>query len=99
VLAYLARYTHRVAIANSGSLLGASVVTMIAAGWYSQRLLARGTSGRLARGVLGGGCAALGGAALAIMPYFPGFSVRIALTTTRGGVAIGHIRDQQCHCR
>jgi MFS family permease len=65
---------------------GASVIAMIAAGWYSQRLLARGTSSRLARGVLGGGCVALGGAALAIMPYFPGVPVKIALTTL--GVAL-----------
>src|SRR5580658_9267282 len=60
---------------------GASAVAMIAAGWYSQRLLARGASSRLARGVLGGGCVALGGAALAIMPYFSGVAVKIALTT------------------
>ena len=34
---------------------GASVVVVIAAGWYSQRLLARGVSSRVARGILGGG--------------------------------------------
>jgi MFS transporter, ACS family, D-galactonate transporter len=60
---------------------GASVVAMIAAGWYSQRLLARGLSSRLARGILGGGCVALGGVALALMPYLPGIPVKIALTT------------------
>jgi MFS transporter, ACS family, D-galactonate transporter len=60
---------------------GASVVAMIAAGWYSQRLLARGLSSRVARGFLGGGCVALGGAALTLMPYVPGISVKIALTT------------------
>jgi ACS family D-galactonate transporter-like MFS transporter len=65
---------------------GASAVAMIAAGWYSQRLLTRGTPSRLARGVLGGGCVALGGAALALMPYFPGIPVKIALTTL--GVAL-----------
>ena len=42
------------------------------AGWYSQRLLARGVSSRVARGILGGGCVALGGAALTLMPFVPG---------------------------
>jgi MFS transporter, ACS family, D-galactonate transporter len=60
---------------------GASVVAMIAAGWYSQRLLARGVPSRVARGILGGGCVALGGAVLVLMPYVPGISVKIALTT------------------
>jgi len=65
---------------------GASVVLVIAAGWGSQRLLARGVSSRVARGVLGGACVALGGAALAIMPYVPSASAKIALTTI--GVAL-----------
>jgi ACS family D-galactonate transporter-like MFS transporter len=65
-----------------GSLpAGASVVAMIAAGWYSQHLLARGSSSRVARGILGGSCVALGGMALALMPQLPGISVKIALTT------------------
>jgi MFS transporter, ACS family, D-galactonate transporter len=65
---------------------GASVIAMIAAGWYSQRLLARGVSSRLARGILGGLCVALGGAALTVMPYLPGISAKIAMTTI--GVAL-----------
>jgi len=60
---------------------GASVVAMIAAGWYSQHLLARGLSSRVARGILGGGCVALGGAALPLMHCVPGIPVKIALTT------------------
>jgi MFS transporter, ACS family, D-galactonate transporter len=60
---------------------GASVLVVIAAGWYSQRLLARGVSSRVARGIFGGGCVALGGAALAVMPYVPGIPTKIALTT------------------
>ncbi len=60
---------------------GASVVAMLAAGWYSQRLLARGSSSRVARGILGGGCVALGGLALAVMPFLPGVPIKIALTT------------------
>ena len=64
----------------------ASVIVVIAAGWYSQRLLARGTSSRVARGIFGGVCVALGGAALTIMPYVPSIALKIALTTA--GVAL-----------
>jgi MFS family permease len=76
---------------GSIGLLGAlpaagSVIATIAAGWYSQRLLARGVSSRLARGILGGFCVALGGAALTIMPHLPGISVKVAMTTL--GVAL-----------
>ena len=65
---------------------GVSVITVIAISWLSQRLLARGGSSRVARGLLGGACVAIGGAALAIMPYVPGISLKIALTTA--GVAL-----------
>ena len=65
---------------------GASVILVIAAGWCSQRLLARGVSSRVARGIFGGACVALGGAALAIMPYVPDTSAKIVLTTI--GVAL-----------
>jgi MFS family permease len=65
---------------------GASVILLISAGWFSQRLLARGVSSRIARGILGGACVAFGGAALTIMPYAPGISAKIALTTI--GVAL-----------
>jgi len=65
---------------------GASVVLVIAAGWCSQRLLARGVSSRVARGIFSGACVAIGGAALAMMPYVPGVSAKIALTTI--GVAL-----------
>jgi len=65
---------------------GASVILVIAAGWWSQRLLALGVSSRMARGVFGGICVALGGAGLAIMPYVPGVSAKVALTTL--GVAL-----------
>ena len=65
---------------------GASVILVIAAGWGSQRLLACGVPSRVARGIFGGVCVALGGAALAIMPYVPGASAKIALTTI--GVAL-----------
>ena len=64
----------------------ASVIVVIAAGWYSQRLLARGASSRVARGIFGGACVALGGAALTIMPYVPSIALKIALTTA--GVAL-----------
>jgi MFS transporter, ACS family, D-galactonate transporter len=65
---------------------GASAFLMVAAGWLSQRLLARGVPSRMARGLLGGACVALGGAALIIMPYIPSISLKIGLTTI--GVAL-----------
>ncbi len=65
---------------------GASVATMLLAGWYSQRLLGRGVSSSIARGVLGGVCVALGGAALVAMPYLPGTAAKIAMTTL--GIAL-----------
>jgi MFS family permease len=65
---------------------GGSAVAMLATGWYSQRLLSRGVSSRLARGILGGLSVVLGGAALAMLPYVPGTPVKIALTTL--GVAL-----------
>jgi MFS transporter, ACS family, D-galactonate transporter len=68
---------------------GASVILVIAAGWCSQRMLARGMTSRVARGIFGGAGVALGGAALAMMPYVPGISAKIALTTI--GVALPSI--------
>lgn len=65
---------------------GLSVILVISTGWGSQRLLARGVSSRVARGILGGACVALGGTAMAIMPYAPGIAAKIALTTI--GVAV-----------
>lgn len=65
---------------------GASAVLVIALGWYSQRLLCLGVSSRVARGFLGGACVALGGAALALMPYVASIPLKIALTTI--GVAL-----------
>jgi ACS family D-galactonate transporter-like MFS transporter len=65
---------------------GATAVAMLATGWYSQRLLSRGVSSRLARGILGGLSVVLGGVALVILPYVPGTPVKIVLTTL--GVAL-----------
>jgi MFS transporter, ACS family, D-galactonate transporter len=50
----------------------ASPFIVISAGWWSQRLLARGVSTRLARGVFAGSAVALGGVALIVMPYLTG---------------------------
>jgi MFS transporter, ACS family, D-galactonate transporter len=63
-----------------------SAIAMLVAGWYSQWLLSVGTSSRQARGIMGGISVALGGAALAIMPYLPGIPAKIVLTTL--GVAL-----------
>ena len=65
---------------------GASVILVIFAGWFSQRLLARGVPSRAARGIFGGTSVLLGGAAMAIMPYVAAIPAKIALTTL--GVAL-----------
>ena len=65
---------------------GGSVIAMLVAGWYSQRLLTRGVPSRLARGVIGGLCVALGGAALVVMPHLSGIPTKIVLSTL--GVAL-----------
>jgi len=62
------------------------MILVIGAGWFSKRLLARGVSSRVARGIFGGACVALGGAAMAIIPDVPGIPAKIALTTI--GVAL-----------
>ncbi len=59
----------------------ASVIAMLAAGWYSQRLLVGGSSSRVARGMLGGGSVVAGGVALLLMPHLPGIATKITLTT------------------
>lgn len=48
---------------------GLAVVLVIVLGWCSQWLMSRGFSSRVARGLLGGGCVALGGLALIAMPF------------------------------
>ncbi|HXC28449.1 MAG TPA: MFS transporter [Stellaceae bacterium] len=65
---------------------GGTVIVMLAAGWFSQRLLSSGVSSRLARGVLAGFGVALGGAALIAMPYLPGITAKVLMTTF--GVAL-----------
>jgi MFS family permease len=65
---------------------GGGAVAMLATGWYSQRLLSRGVSSRLARGMLGGLSVLLGGAALTMLPYVPSVPVKIALSML--GVAL-----------
>ncbi len=45
------------------------MVFVIAIGWLSQTLLTRGVSSRVARGVLGSACVALGGLSLILMPH------------------------------
>jgi MFS transporter, ACS family, D-galactonate transporter len=57
-----------------------SVFLVVAGGWFSQRLLARGVSSRVARGVFGGVSVALGGVALLVMPSMPTDALKIAMT-------------------
>ena len=62
--------------------------------WHCTRL-ARGASSRVARGLLGGGCVALGGLALAVMPYMSGIAAKIALATI--GIAVPSVINTISH--
>lgn len=64
----------------------ASPFIVIFAGWFSQRLLARGVGTRLARGIFGGGSVALGGICLILMRYMPGDTLKIAMMVA--GIAV-----------
>jgi MFS transporter, ACS family, D-galactonate transporter len=57
-----------------------SVIAMVGGGWLSQRLMARGVSSRVARGLLGGGFVAIGGTALVALPTMPTIGLQIAMT-------------------
>jgi MFS family permease len=58
---------------------GLSVVGIIAISWLSQRLLIRGVSSRLALGMVGGGCVAIGGMCLAVLPLVQSAEMKVAL--------------------
>lgn len=57
---------------------GLGVIVVIGLGWYSQRLMARGVSSRIARGCLGGACVAFGGLLLVALPHIANISGKIA---------------------
>jgi MFS transporter, ACS family, D-galactonate transporter len=59
---------------------GIGVILGVVGGWFSQHLLARGVSSRVARGLFGGGCVAIGGIALLLMPHLPGAAPKVAMT-------------------
>jgi len=58
---------------------GLGVVLVVGLGWYSQRLMTRGVSSRIARGCLSGLCVALGGLALASMPFVENIAAKVFL--------------------
>ncbi len=57
---------------------GLAVVLVIVLGWSSQRLMSRGVSSRVARGLLAGVCVALGGIALIALPYIDSIPGKVA---------------------
>jgi len=56
---------------------GLGVIVVIGLGWYSQRLMARGVSSRIARGCLGGACVAFGGILLVALPHIDNITGKI----------------------
>lgn len=57
------------------------LIIAIAGGWCSQYLLLRGVSSRIARGVLGSACVAVGGITLLILPSMPTNALKVAMIT------------------
>ena len=68
-------------------LMGAAVV--LAVGWISERLMARGVRTRLARGVLGAVPLIAGGAIIMTIPYFPGAALKIAVLVVGSSICSG----------
>ncbi|MDE2361686.1 MAG: MFS transporter [Hyphomicrobiales bacterium] len=56
-----------------------SALFVIFISWFSQRLMLRGVTTRLARGVLAGACVTVGGLALVTMPYVDWLPLKVAL--------------------
>jgi MFS family permease len=61
-------------------------VVVLATGWSSQALMARGVSTRMARGVLGAAPLVVGGSILAVIPYLDDAGLRIALLVVGSGL-------------
>jgi MFS family permease len=66
-------------------VLGATIV--ILSGWFSQSMMARGSTTRVARGVLGSVPLVLGGLILTAMPHVDGAGLRIALLVVATGLS------------
>lgn len=65
-------------------LMGAVVVLL--AGWGSERLMARGVSSRLARGVLGAAPLVVGGLIIMLVPWLPGTALQIGALVIGSGI-------------
>lgn len=66
-------------------ICGAGIV--LATGWLSQRMLARGVSTRASRGVLGAAPLVLGGALLLLVPFVTSAAAQLTLITIGSGLA------------
>jgi MFS family permease len=65
-------------------VFGATIV--ILTGWISQVMMARGSTTRVARGVLGSVPLVIGGLVLALMPHVPGAGLKIAMLVIGPGL-------------
>ena len=61
-------------------------VVVLLTGWVSQLMMARGFSTRAARGVLGAAPLVIGGSIMAVIPYFDGAGLQIALLVVGSGL-------------
>lgn len=65
-------------------MFGATIV--ILTGWISQVMMARGSTTRVARGVLGSVPLVIGGLVLALMPHVPGVGLKVAMLVIGPGL-------------
>jgi MFS transporter, ACS family, D-galactonate transporter len=54
-------------------------LTVVGSGWLSQRMLARGITTRVARGIYAGAGVAIGGLAIVLVPFVPSAGIKAAL--------------------
>ena len=66
-------------------IFGAAIV--MAAGWLSQTMMARGSSTRIARGVVGAAPLVIGGLLMALVPYGSTTTIKIALLVVGSGLS------------
>ena len=61
-------------------------IVVLVTGWVSQRMMARGHSTRVARGILGSAPLLIGGAVLMLLPYIEGRSTLVGLLVLGSGL-------------
>ena len=80
-------YSQSAAGTITGLTHGVGPIIFIAAAWYSQHLLGKGVTSRIARGIFAGVCLAIGGLSYMVLPYLPTREVVIVVLTFGASLA------------